>query len=74
MIAKTMATDMETLAGVTPEKMADEVIGFSPRSSFTAAVAKGLSSKPLLVITSDDGLAAMDDKLAAAVAGGPAGR
>ena len=67
MIAKTMATDMETLANTSPEKMADEIIAISPRLSFTATVAKGLSSKPLLVITSDDGLAPMDDKLAAAV-------
>jgi pimeloyl-ACP methyl ester carboxylesterase len=67
LIAKTMATDMETLAGTSPEKMADEIIGFSPRLSFTAAVAKGLSAKPVLIVTSDDGLAAMNDKLAAAV-------
>ena len=37
--------------------MADEIIGFSPRLSFNATVAKGLSTKPLLVLTSDDGLA-----------------
>ncbi|MGZ3375576.1 MAG: alpha/beta hydrolase family protein [Phenylobacterium sp.] len=67
MIAKTMATDMESLAGTSPEKMADEIIAFSPRLSFNAAVATGLSDKPLLVVTSDDGLAATDDKLAAAV-------
>jgi pimeloyl-ACP methyl ester carboxylesterase len=66
-VVKSMAEDMETLAGTSPEKMADEIIGFSPRLSFTATVAKGLSGKPLLVVTSDDGLAAMDDKLAAAV-------
>ncbi|HLZ75602.1 alpha/beta hydrolase family protein [Phenylobacterium sp.] len=67
MIAKSMATDMETLANTSPEKMADEIIGFSPRLSFNADVAKGLSKKPVLIVTSDDGLAAMDDKLAAAV-------
>jgi pimeloyl-ACP methyl ester carboxylesterase len=67
MIAKTMATDMETLSSTTPEKMADEIIAISPRLSFNAVVAKGLSGKPLLVVTSDDGLAPMDDKLAAAV-------
>jgi pimeloyl-ACP methyl ester carboxylesterase len=73
MVVKSMETEMESLAGTSPEKMADEIIGFSPRLSFNAAVAKGLSKKPLLVITSDDGLAAMDDKLAAAVKadGGP---
>jgi pimeloyl-ACP methyl ester carboxylesterase len=67
MIAKTMAEDMETLAGTSPEKMADEIIEFSPRLSFNAEVAKGLSGKPLMVITSDDGLAPMGEKLAAAV-------
>ena len=66
-IVKIMATDMETLSSTTPDKMADEIIAISPRLSFTAGVAKGLSGKPLLVVTSDDGLAAMDDKLAAAV-------
>jgi uncharacterized protein len=72
-VVKSMETEMESLAGTSPEKMADEIIGFSPRLSFNAAVAKGLSKKPLLVITSDDGLAAMGDKLAAAVKadGGP---
>jgi pimeloyl-ACP methyl ester carboxylesterase len=67
MIAKTMATDMETLSSTTPEKMADEIIAISPRLSFTPAVAKGLSAKPLLVVTSDDGLAPLNDKLMAAV-------
>ncbi|HEY3949237.1 alpha/beta hydrolase [Phenylobacterium sp.] len=66
-IAKTMATDMETLAGTSPEKMADEVIAMSPRLSFTAEVARGLSGKPLLIVTSDDGLAPTNEKLAAAV-------
>jgi pimeloyl-ACP methyl ester carboxylesterase len=67
MIAKTMATDMETLSSTTPEKMADEIIAISPRLSFTAAVAQGLAKKPLLIVTSDDGLAPSNDKLAAAV-------
>jgi pimeloyl-ACP methyl ester carboxylesterase len=66
-IAKTMATDMETLAGTSPEKMADEIIGFSPRLSFNAEVAKGLAKRPLLIVTSDDGLAPSGGKLAAAV-------
>ena len=66
-IAKAMAEDMETLASTTPEKMADEIIGFSPRLSFNAAVAKGLSTKPLLVLTSDDGLAPNAEKLMKAI-------
>ena len=66
-VVKSMAEDMESLAGTSPEKMADEVIAFSPRLSFNAEVAKGLSTKPLLVLTSDDGLAPGSDKLVAAI-------
>jgi pimeloyl-ACP methyl ester carboxylesterase len=66
-VAKSMASDMEALAGTSPEKMADEVIGFSPRLSFNAQVARGLAGKPLLVLTSDDGLAPGAEKLAKAV-------
>jgi len=66
MIIKTMSENMETLAS-TPEKMADEIIAISPRLSFNAAVAKGLSTKPLLVLTSDDGLAANAEKLVKAI-------
>ena len=67
MVVKAMAGDMETLSSTTPEKMADEIIGFSPRLSFNAQVAKGLSTKPLLVLTSDDGLAPSADKLVAQI-------
>ena len=66
-VVKSMAEDMETLATTTPEKMADEVIAMSPRLSFNAAVAKGLADKPLLVLTSDDGLAPGAERLAKAV-------
>ena len=66
-VAKSMASEMESLAGTSPEKMADEIIGFSPRLSFDAAVAKGLAGKPLLVLTSDDGLAPNAERLAKAV-------
>ena len=66
-VVKAMAADMESLAGTSPEKMADEIIGFSPRLSFNAAVAKGLVGKPLLVLTSDDGLAPGSDKLVKAI-------
>jgi pimeloyl-ACP methyl ester carboxylesterase len=66
-IVKAMSQDMETLSSTTPEKMADEIIGFSPRLSFNAEVAKGLSTKPLLVLTSDDGLAPSAEKLVKAI-------
>jgi pimeloyl-ACP methyl ester carboxylesterase len=67
MVVKAMSEDMETLSSTTPEKMADEIIGFSPRLSFNAEVAKGLSTKPLLVLTSDDGLAPNAEKLVKAI-------
>ena len=66
-VVKAMAADMESLAGTSPEMMADEIIGFSPRLSFNAAVAKGLVGKPLLVLTSDDGLAPGSDQLVKAI-------
>jgi pimeloyl-ACP methyl ester carboxylesterase len=66
-VVKSMSEDMETLSSTTPEKMADEIIGFSPRLSFNAQVAKGLATKPLLVLTSDDGLAANAEKLVTAI-------
>jgi pimeloyl-ACP methyl ester carboxylesterase len=66
-IVKSMSEDMETLSSTTPEKMADEIIDFSPRLSFNAEVAKGLSTKPLLVLTSDDGLAPNAEKLVKAI-------
>jgi pimeloyl-ACP methyl ester carboxylesterase len=67
LVVKSMSTELESLAGTSAEKMADEIIGFSPRLSFNAAVAKGLSTKPLLVLTSDDGLAPGAEKLVAAI-------
>ena len=66
-VVKTMSADMETLSSTTPEKMADEIISFSPRLSFNAEVAKGLVGKPLLVLTSDDGLAPGAEKLVKAI-------
>jgi len=66
-VVKAMAADMESLAGTSPEQMADEIIGFSPRLSFNDQVARGLARKPLLVLTSDDGLAANAEKLVKAV-------
>jgi uncharacterized protein len=51
-----MADNMEALAGVTPESMADEAITNSKSFRMTNA-APGLVNMPLLVLTSDDGLA-----------------
>jgi pimeloyl-ACP methyl ester carboxylesterase len=51
-----MADDMESLAGVTPQTMADEITANAKAFSIGNA-AQGLSKLPLLVITSDDGLA-----------------
>ena len=66
-VVKGMSEDMETLSSTTAEKMADEVIAMSPRLSFNGAVAQGLSTKPLLVLTSDDGLAPDAEKLVKAI-------
>jgi pimeloyl-ACP methyl ester carboxylesterase len=57
-----MADDMETLAGVTAESMADEVTAHAKAFSFDTAVS-GLTQTPLLVLSADDGLAPSTDKL-----------
>jgi uncharacterized protein len=51
-----MADNMETLAGVTAESMADELIKNAQAFRMTNA-APGLVNVPLLALTSDDGLA-----------------
>jgi uncharacterized protein len=51
-----MAGDMESLAGVTPQRMANEITANAKAFSIGNAV-PGLTKLPLLVITSDDGLA-----------------
>jgi uncharacterized protein len=61
-----MADNMESLAGVTPESMARELDANATSFSLPAAAA-GLSHRPLLVLTADDGLAADGDALVAAV-------
>ena len=53
--------NMEALAGVTAESMADEMATMTDATFATAA--PGLAKKPLLVLTSDDGLAPMSDAL-----------
>jgi hypothetical protein len=61
-----MATDMESLSGTSPTQMADEVMAHSADWSFATAYA-GLASTPMLVVTSNDGLAPANDALVAAV-------
>jgi pimeloyl-ACP methyl ester carboxylesterase len=61
---QTARENMETLAGVTPQSMAEEMTQLGPYSF--AAATPGLANKPLLVLTSDDGLAGMGDALVAA--------
>jgi len=55
-LVKAMADNMESLVGVTPESMADELIANAKTFSMANA-AEGLKQMPLLVLTADDGLA-----------------
>ena len=61
-----MAADMEALAGVTAESMADEVRANAKAFRLENAI-PGLVSMPLLVITSNDGLAPEANALVAAI-------
>jgi pimeloyl-ACP methyl ester carboxylesterase len=61
-----MADDMESLAGVTAESMADDLLAGAPHWGFDSA-ASGLAHTRLLVLTSDDGLAPHADALVARV-------
>jgi pimeloyl-ACP methyl ester carboxylesterase len=54
------------LAGCTPKGLAEEIIANTDKWN-TANLAPSLSSRPLLVITSDDGLAASNDAFVAAM-------
>lgn len=65
-VVKGMANNMESLAGVTPQSMANEIIANGARWAFTTAY-PGLASTPLLVITSNDGLAPSNDSLVVAL-------
>ncbi len=61
-----MADNMEALAGVTAESMADEAIAHAKEFRMQNA-AVGLTGVPLLALTSDDGLAAGTDALVRAI-------
>ncbi|HEX9106158.1 MAG TPA: alpha/beta hydrolase [Longimicrobiales bacterium] len=64
--AQRMRGMMESLAGVTAEEMADELIANADRFEWTRA-APGLARLPLLVLTADDGLAPAATALADSV-------
>ncbi|MBS0215052.1 MAG: alpha/beta fold hydrolase [Proteobacteria bacterium] len=59
-----MRDGMESLAGTTPERMANELATGSARWNFDAAAPR-LARMPVLVLTSDDGFAIFGDGLAA---------
>jgi uncharacterized protein len=61
-----MADDMETLAGVTPESMVDEIHSHA-REFLLKNAAAGLVTTPLLALTADDGLAGHTDALVEAI-------
>jgi hypothetical protein len=65
-LVKRSADNAESLAGTNPEKMADELIA-NAAANRTVNGAAGLAKIPLLILSSDDGLAPMSDALAAAV-------
>lgn len=65
-VVAVMADNLESLAGVTAEQMADELIANTAAWRFEGAAA-GLARTPLLVLTSDDGLAPHSERLVNAV-------
>jgi uncharacterized protein len=58
--ASLAAEGMAPLAGVTPESLANEILANAARWNFVNLAPK-LATRPLLVITSDDGLTAPND-------------
>jgi pimeloyl-ACP methyl ester carboxylesterase len=64
--AALMADDMESLAGVTAQSMADEVIAHSKEFKVLSTAA-GLAKIPVLALTADDQLASHTDNLVAAI-------
>jgi pimeloyl-ACP methyl ester carboxylesterase len=66
-VARALAAEgMAPLAGTTPEALAQEVLSHATEWRFRG-LAAGLATRPLLVITSDDGLRAVNDALVEAV-------
>jgi len=65
-IVKMASENAETLAGTSPEIMADELVANHDKFDFMRT-AQGLTLHPLLVLSSDDGLAPQTDALVAAV-------
>jgi uncharacterized protein len=65
-LIKEMAENMESLNGVTPESMADEILANSGKFGFAGA-ADGLVGTPLLVLSANDGLAPETDALVTAI-------
>ena len=61
-----MSSDMETLAGVTPQSMAAE-LEMHRHEVALAGTAAGLIGHPLLVLSADDGLAPATDALVASL-------
>ena len=61
-----MADNMESLAGTTAEAMAEELNVNAVAFDYTRGAAE-LANKPLLVLSSDDGLSPQSDALVAAV-------
>jgi uncharacterized protein len=61
-----MADNMEALAGVTAQSMADDAISHQKEFMLTDK-AEGLARLPLLVLTSEDGLQSHSDTLVAAI-------
>ncbi len=65
-VVKMMADDMESLAGVSAESMADDIMGKAKSFDF-ASTEDGLSKIPMLVLSSNDGLASRTDALVKAL-------
>lgn len=61
-----MADNLETLAGTNPVTMAEEVVANADANDFLKS-AGSLTKVPLLVLSSDDGLAPQTDALVAAI-------
>jgi pimeloyl-ACP methyl ester carboxylesterase len=65
-VVKTSSENAESLADTSPERMADELMANREAFDFLQA-APGLARKPLLVLSSDDGLVSQTDALIAEV-------